>query len=77
MPAVLYFRQSLNAAVKPPIASIAAMGNVFLPGMITGRIICGSNLVVAKKPDHYNDHDSCLNNGKHRFDDQSDHEIKL
>ncbi|MFC1477117.1 ABC transporter permease [candidate division KSB1 bacterium] len=44
-----YVRNSLNAAVKPSLASMATMGIVFLPGMMTGQIIGGSSPVVAIK----------------------------
>jgi len=37
-----FFRESLKAALNPTIASMATMGVVFLPGMMTGQIIGGS-----------------------------------
>lgn len=44
-----YFRKSLNAALKPTIASMATMGIVSLPGMMTGQILGGSSPMVAIK----------------------------
>jgi putative ABC transport system permease protein len=37
-----FFRNSLQAALNPSIASMATMGVVFLPGMMTGQIIGGA-----------------------------------
>lgn len=37
-----FFRDSLKAALNPTIGSMATMGVVFLPGMMTGQIIGGS-----------------------------------
>lgn len=37
-----FFRHSLKAALNPSIASMATLGVVFLPGMMTGQIIGGS-----------------------------------
>ena len=37
-----FFRYSLKAALNPSIASMATLGVVFLPGMMTGQIIGGS-----------------------------------
>ena len=37
-----FFRDSLKAALNPSIASMATLGVVFLPGMMTGQIIGGS-----------------------------------
>lgn len=38
-----FFRDGLKAALNPSIASMATMGIVFLPGMMTGQIIGGSS----------------------------------
>ena len=38
-----FFRDSLKAALNPSIASMATLGVVFLPGMMTGQIIGGSS----------------------------------
>jgi putative ABC transport system permease protein len=38
-----FFRHSLKAALDPSIASMATLGVVFLPGMMTGQIIGGSS----------------------------------
>lgn len=38
-----FFRDGLKAALNPTIASMATMGVVFLPGMMTGQIIGGSS----------------------------------
>jgi len=38
-----FFRDGLKAALNPSIASMATMGVVFLPGMMTGQIIGGSS----------------------------------
>ena len=37
-----FFRDSMEAALNPTIASMATMGVVFLPGMMTGQIIGGA-----------------------------------
>lgn len=37
-----FFRDGLKAALNPSIASMATLGVVFLPGMMTGQIIGGS-----------------------------------
>lgn len=37
-----FFRNSLQAALNPSVASMATMGVVFLPGMMTGQIIGGA-----------------------------------
>lgn len=37
-----FFRYSLKSALNPSIASMATLGVVFLPGMMTGQIIGGS-----------------------------------
>ncbi len=42
-------RNSLNQAFSPVIANMATMGIVFLPGMMTGQIIGGSDPLVAVK----------------------------
>ena len=44
-----FFRESLTAALKPFIATMATMGLVFLPGMMTGQIIGGEEPIVAIK----------------------------
>lgn len=38
-----FFRDGLKAALNPSIASMATLGVVFLPGMMTGQIIGGSD----------------------------------
>jgi putative ABC transport system permease protein len=38
-----FFRDGFKAALNPTIASMATMGIVFLPGMMTGQIIGGSS----------------------------------
>jgi putative ABC transport system permease protein len=44
-----YFRESLIAALQPTIATMATMGIVFLPGMMTGQILGGVSPVLAIK----------------------------
>lgn len=44
-----YFRQAVLASVNPAIASMATMGLVWLPGMMTGQILGGSDPWVAVK----------------------------
>ncbi len=44
-----YFRESLLAALQPTIATMATMGIVFLPGMMTGQILGGVSPVLAIK----------------------------
>jgi putative ABC transport system permease protein len=44
-----YLRNSLIAALKPNIASMATMGIVFIPGMMTGQILGGSLPMTAIK----------------------------
>lgn len=44
-----FFRESIVAALKPFIASMATMGLVFLPGMMTGQIISGEDPATAIK----------------------------
>lgn len=46
---VPYFRESLSAALQPTIATMATMGIVFLPGMMTGQILGGVSPVLAIK----------------------------
>ncbi|MFC1561452.1 ABC transporter permease [candidate division KSB1 bacterium] len=43
----VHLRRSLIDAIKPSLASMATMGVVFLPGMMTGQIIGGSSPLVA------------------------------
>jgi len=44
-----HIRESIQAAVNPTIASIATIGLVSLPGMMTGQILGGASPVVAVK----------------------------
>lgn len=44
-----YFRNSLVTATKPTIASMATIGIVFLPGMMTGQILGGASPLTAIK----------------------------
>lgn len=44
-----WFKQSLTAAINPTIASMATIGLVSLPGMMTGQILGGSIPLVAIK----------------------------
>ncbi len=44
-----YFRESLIAALQPTIATMATMGIVFLPGMMTGQILGGVSPILAIK----------------------------
>jgi putative ABC transport system permease protein len=44
-----YFKESLTAALQPTIATMATMGIVFLPGMMTGQILGGVSPVLAIK----------------------------
>jgi putative ABC transport system permease protein len=44
-----YFRNSLRSALQPTIATMATMGIVFLPGMMTGQILGGLSPLVAIK----------------------------
>ena len=44
-----YFRQSLHAALTPTIASMATIGLVALPGMMTGVILAGADPFTAIK----------------------------
>lgn len=43
------FREALTRAVKPMLASMATIGIVSLPGMMTGQILGGSSPLVATK----------------------------
>lgn len=48
--ALLHFvRESIQAAVNPTLASIATIGLVSLPGMMTGQILGGASPAVAVK----------------------------
>lgn len=50
MEAVLpYFRKSLQEALGPTIATVATMGIVSLPGMMTGQLLGGSGPMTAVK----------------------------
>lgn len=44
-----FFRQAIRAALAPQIGTIATMGLVSLPGMMTGQILGGSSPAVAIK----------------------------
>ena len=44
-----YFRESVQLAIKPSIASMATMGIVSLPGMMTGVILGGADPETAIK----------------------------
>ncbi len=44
-----YLRQALAAALSPTVTTMATMGIVSLPGMMTGQILGGSNPVTAIK----------------------------
>ena len=44
-----YFRDAIRAAINPTIASMATMGLVSLPGMMTGQILGGSEPWLAVK----------------------------
>jgi len=44
-----YLRESIQLALKPTLASMATMGIVALPGMMTGVILGGASPVVAIK----------------------------
>jgi len=44
-----YFRDAIKAAINPTIASMATMGLVSLPGMMTGQILGGSEPWLAVK----------------------------
>jgi putative ABC transport system permease protein len=44
-----YFQDSLRFALQPTIATMATMGIVFIPGMMTGQILGGISPLVAIK----------------------------
>ncbi|MCP3941651.1 MAG: ABC transporter permease [Desulfobacteraceae bacterium] len=44
-----WFKESLVAAINPTLASIATIGLVSLPGMMTGQILGGSMPIIAIK----------------------------
>ncbi|MBT3387573.1 MAG: ABC transporter permease, partial [Desulfobacula sp.] len=44
-----YFKESIIASITPTIASMATIGLVSLPGMMTGQILGGSIPIVAIK----------------------------
>jgi len=44
-----YFKNSLRSALQPTIATMATMGIVFLPGMMTGQILGGLSPLLAIK----------------------------
>jgi len=44
-----YMRESLRTALKPTLATMATMGIVALPGMMTGQILAGASPFVAIK----------------------------
>jgi len=44
-----WFKESLVAAINPTLASMATIGLVSLPGMMTGQILGGSIPIVAIK----------------------------
>ncbi|WP_036251373.1 ABC transporter permease [Methylobacter sp. BBA5.1] len=44
-----YYRAAIKAAINPAIASMATMGLVSLPGMMTGQILGGSDPWIAVK----------------------------
>jgi len=44
-----YFREAVYATINPTIASIATIGLISLPGMMTGQILGGSDPFVAIK----------------------------
>lgn len=44
-----YFKEAIKAAINPTIASMATMGLVSLPGMMTGQILGGSEPWLAVK----------------------------
>ena len=46
---VPYFRNSLVSAFQPTLATMATMGIVFLPGMMTGQILGGVSPILAIK----------------------------
>ena len=44
-----YFRESMKTAINPTIATMMTLGLVWLPGMMTGQILGGSDPMVAIK----------------------------
>ena len=44
-----YFRESLKAAINPTLATMATMGIIALPGMMTGQILGGVSPILAIK----------------------------
>jgi putative ABC transport system permease protein len=44
-----YLRQALQAAIAPTLSTMATMGLVSLPGMMTGQILGGSSPMIAIK----------------------------
>lgn len=44
-----FFRSALMEALKPSLASMATMGVVFMPGIMTGQILGGTNPLLAVK----------------------------
>ena len=48
-PACPYLRQALQAAIAPTLSTMATMGLVSLPGMMTGQILGGSSPMTAIK----------------------------
>ncbi len=44
-----YFREAVKAAINPTLASMATMGLVSLPGMMTGQILGGAEPWIAVK----------------------------
>jgi len=46
---VPYLRQALKASLNPTMASMATMGIVWLPGMMTGQMLGGTNPMAAIK----------------------------
>lgn len=44
-----YFRNAIQAALQPTIATMATIGLVSLPGMMTGVILSGANPLIAIK----------------------------
>lgn len=47
--ALPHLREALNASMRPTIATMATMGLVFLPGMMTGQILGGASPATAIK----------------------------
>lgn len=44
-----YVRSSLSASIRPTVATMASMGIIFIPGMMTGQMLGGSAPTVAIK----------------------------